>query len=127
MHAKMIKTSHAEYEPQDYDGNNKSGYDAYGNFVILLPDKPKGITSGGVHLPDDQIEREFMGVETGVIVACGEDAFKFTQTGFKLNGRVPQVGDRVFMERYGGRPLLGKDGQRYRVVADNTIGAIEKE
>lgn len=121
-----IKMQDAEYVEQEFDGVNRSGYVPFGDKVIVLPDKARDAI-GSISLPAQVTERYTMAAITGVIVAMGEGAFawnadKATQT----VGRKPQVGDRVFMERYGGQLLYGLDGNMYRVMDDRCIGAIKE-
>lgn len=127
MEPKIIKTDLAEYKKADFDGVNRSGFTVFGDRVLILPDTASDMTTGGVQLPDEMVGRMSMAAETGVVVEVGVDAFTWNASGSALTGRVPKVGDRVFIERYAGQLLKGKDGKKYRVLEGRSIGAIQTE
>jgi chaperonin GroES len=123
----LLKTSSlAEFVKADYKGKNTSGYVPIGSHILVLPDKASEMTSGGIALTADQVDRQTMASETGVLVAVGSDAFLWSQDrARRWEGRKPQAGDRVYMQRYSGQVMLGKDGEFYRVMSDNCLAAIE--
>lgn len=125
MEAKLLRTDLADYRISEYTGN-KSGYVPIGDRVLVLVDISSDITAGGVHLPEDVTYRHTMASETGVIVALGEAAFKwnFDRTR-EWYGIKPKVGDRVYIERYGGKVIRGKDEKMYRILDDKCVAAIE--
>lgn len=113
---RLIKSMQAEYEPACYDPNtgNASGLTPYGPNVLVRMDTCATITSGGVYLPDDMAERMTMASVTGCIYAIGPDAFR------GLTDR-PQVGQRIYIEKYSGVETRGKDGVLYRVVDEKCV------
>lgn len=113
----------AEYETASWTGENESGIEPVSNKVVVKPDSAAAIVRG-IHMTPDIIERHTMAAEAGVIVAVGAGAFHLNSDGSIFVGKQPKVGDRVFIERYGGRPMLGKDKVVYRVMDDSSIGAI---
>lgn len=73
----------------------------------------------------DIVGRHTQASEAGVIVAIGPGAFKFNSNGVnEFEGRKPQPGDRVFVERYAGQLMYGADKEVYRMMDDTSIGAI---
>ncbi len=125
MEAKLLRTDLADYRVSEYKGNT-SGYAPIGDRVLVLVDVSAEVTAGGVHLPEDIIYRHTMASETGVIVALGEAAFKWNfDRAREWVGYKPKPGDRVYMERYGGKVIKGKDNRMYRIMDDKCIAAIE--
>lgn len=115
---KLVRTDVAEFVRSEFEGNN-SGYVPIGDRILVKVDEASGTTSGGVHLPDDTTYKLTMAAETGVIVAMGDAAFYWTfDRSRPWYGRKPRVGDHVYLERYAGRVVKGKDGVMYRVMDD---------
>lgn len=122
---KLVKTDLAEYVRSEESQNN-SGYHPIGDRILIKVDESAMMTSGGVHLPDEIVYKQSMAAETGVIVAIGDAAFHWTfDRTREWHGRKPQVGERVYVERYAGRLLKGNDGRMYRVMDDKCVAAIE--
>ena len=117
-------TTGAEFVPAEYTGMNESGFDPIGDKVLVLPDSASDITSGGVNLPDDMVERHTLAAETGVLISIGGGAFLWHSDGSKWSGYKPKAGDRIYMERYAGQVLFGRDGKHYRLMNSTCIGAI---
>ena len=116
-----------KFEPAAWNGKNSSGYYPLGDKVLVMPDRLRERSAGGVELPPELIDRLTLAAETGMVVAVGDGAFAWN--GDRITdfvGRKPKPGDRVFMERYAGQTMLGKDGQFYRLMDDRTIGAIKE-
>ena len=128
MQEKLIQGSKAEYVRAPYEGRNESGFKPIGDRVIVLPDLASGTSSGNVTLPPDLVDRMSMASETGVIIAIGPGAWKWTADRSRpFVDERPFVGDRVYFERYSGALMRGKDGRTYRLMDDKTIGATEEE
>jgi chaperonin GroES len=73
------------------------------------------------------VERMQLAAITGVIVECGEEAFKWNADRTRpYEGYKPQPGDRVIFEKYAGKPILGDDAKHYRIMDDKAIGGIKK-
>lgn len=127
MQSKVLKQVHAEFTPAIYNGVNTSGWFPIGDYVLVRPDTVANKTSGNVELPDDIVERLELAAITGVIVECGDQAFKWNADRTRpFEGRKPKEGDRVIFEKYAGKPILGVDGAHYRIMDDKAIGGIKK-
>jgi len=127
MNPKLVRTEQAQYEAARYEGVNKSGIRPVGEKVLILTDQPVSKTAGGIELPHELVERHALAAETGVIVALGDDAFRWNDGKTRpWEGYKPKPGDAVFMQKYSGIVFMGDDGQRYRVVGYECIGAIRE-
>lgn len=122
---RILKTGVAQYREATYDGQNHSGFDPVNDKVLVLTDQVSEETEGGIKLPAEVIERSQMAAETGVIVAMGQGAFRYSgDRSMRWEGRRPCPGDRVYVERYAGQILFGIDGVKYRLMDDKCIGAV---
>jgi co-chaperonin GroES (HSP10) len=123
---RLLKSSQlGEFTPFDFDGVNRSGYEPVGDRVLVGPDSAADMTSGGVHLTPEFSERMTLAAETGVIVACGPDAFLWNSDKTRRwEGVKPKEGERCYIQRYAGQVLLGDDGRVYRLMEYGAIGAI---
>lgn len=127
MKEKILRTIHAEYLPSLYHGKNQSGWSPIGDYVLVKPDSIARTSSGGIELPDDLAERMQLAAITGVIIECGDEAFRWNADRTRpFEGYKPQPGDRVIFEKYAGKPILGEDGINYRIMDDKAIGGIKK-
>ena len=126
MQPKLVKFNKVDFVQAKWSGSNESGYQPLGDKVIVAIDKASSISMGGVEIPQDVVERLSMAAEIGTLVAQGEGAFKYNSDGTLYIGRVPQPGERVFIERYAGQIVTGKDGWAYRVMDCKSIGAIQE-
>jgi co-chaperonin GroES (HSP10) len=127
MQEKLLRTIHCEYQPAMYLGANFSGWTPIGDYVLVRPDDVARKTSGGIDLPDDLAERMQLAAITGVIIECGDEAFRWNADRTRPHeGYKPIAGDRVIFEKYAGKPILGEDGKNYRILEDKAIGGIKK-
>ena len=126
MKPKLFKTTIAEYEQAEWNGKNESGWDAFGDHVIVIPDHVPDQSAGGVHYTQDIVDRHTMAAEGGVIVSIGDGCFKWNSNGTPFEGRMPKLGDRVSIGRYSGQALMGHDEVRYRILNSSEIGAIQE-
>lgn len=127
MQPKLLKSSQlGEFVPAEWHGVNESGYEPVCDRVLVLPDMASDMTSGGIKLLADQVERSTMAAETGLLVAIGPDAFKWTSDKTRpWEGHKPQVGDRVYIQRYSGQVMMGEDGKFYRLMEYGCVGAVK--
>lgn len=137
---RLIKNLHADYVPAKWDGTNRSGIRVVGKTVLVLMDRCSSVSSGaggaallqddgqkagsaGVTLPLDVVERMDQASETGVLVATSPGAFLLNEDMSPWTGEKPQPGDRVYIEKYAGKLIKGRDGLTYRLMDYTSIGA----
>lgn len=123
LQPRLIKGLHAEYAPAKWDGRDTSGVKCVGKTVLVLMDTCADITTGGITLPPDLIEKMNLASESGVLVKAAEGAFLVNEDGTPWSGFKPEPGDRVYVEKYAGRLVKGRDGQTYRLMDYAAIGA----
>ena len=126
LEGRLLKTGdQREYVHAEWDGENHSGITPLDDKCLILMDEHAEVSSGGIIVPDDTRSRQSMASETGVVIALGAMAFKLADDGDRLWTTVrPNPGDRVFVERYAGRVVQGRDSREYRLVSQKSIGAI---
>lgn len=100
---------------------NRSGIEPVDVRVLVLPEKPKETSAGGIIIPDTTKDREKFASMKALVVAIGNNAFN--EWGDALT---PSVGERVLTAQYAGINVKGDDGQDYRVVNDEDIIAVLK-
>jgi chaperonin GroES len=120
---RLIKGVHAEYIPAQWSGTDTSGVRVVGKCVLVLMDACSPKTSGNVELPEDVIERMSMAAESGVLVAVSPGAFLLNEDMTPWTGEKPKPGDRVYIEKYAGKQIKGRDGRMYRIMDYSSIGA----
>lgn len=123
MEPRLIKGIQAEYVPAKWLGSNTSGVRVVGKTVLVLMDECSTTTSGGISLPEDMVERMSMASESGVLVACAPGAFLLNEDMTPWLGEKPKPGDRVYVEKYAGKLVKGRDGKMYRMMDYGCIGA----
>jgi chaperonin GroES len=116
LEPRLIKGMQADYTVAEFDplAGNTSGLIPYGPNVLVKMDECASSSAGGVMLPDDMIERMTEASVTGVVVAMGPEAFRGLSDS-------PQVGQRIYIEKYAGLKARGKDGKLYRVVDEKCV------
>lgn len=115
---RMIKGLQADYVPASWDGENTSGLKPFGGHVLVRMDECAQTTAGGILMVDDQVERMSLASESGCIYAIGNKCF----VGW-LDEDKPQIGERVYVEKYAGVHARGRDGALYRIMTDTCIYA----
>lgn len=126
MQPKLLKIGDSTFERAEFYGENKSGFDPIGDKVLVLPDSASDVTAGGVQLTAEFVERTTLAAETGVIIAIAPGAFEWNSDRTRpWAGTKPKIGDRVYMQRYSGQVMMGKDQRFYRVMTDVCIAAVE--
>ena len=128
MKPRIYETPLGKFEEAIYPGGNTSGYNPIGEFVLVLYDKAPEKTAGGIFLTDSTKESNSEASEAGVIIALGDDAFKWNYDRSRpFNGKRPETGGRICFERYAGSVIHGKDGVKYRLMQDRCVAAISNE
>lgn len=87
--------------------------------VLVKPKKVERKTEGGIVLPDEVMTKEEHSTMEGILVAVSPIAF--TDPDWL---ETPKVGDKVVYDKFAGSTILGKDGEKYRLINDRNIGAI---
>jgi len=126
MQPKLFQTSIALYVIEEWDGLNLSGIIPESNMILVRADECAPFTAGKVALPDEVRENHTLASETGVIIAIGSQAFKYTLDGRRWpddDPRKPKPGDRIWFKRYSGSELNGFDKRLYRLMNDSLMGA----
>ena len=123
MEPRLIKGIHAEYVPAQWAGRDTSGVRVVGKTVLVLMDQCAPKTTGDIVLPEDVVERMSMAAESGVLVACAAGAFLLNEDMTPWSGEKPKPGDRVYIEKYAGKLVKGRDGATYRIMDYGSIGA----
>jgi chaperonin GroES len=122
MQDKLLKTTQAEYNKAVYSGRNESGITPFGDRVLILPDTAAEKSSGGVFIPETNVEQQSYAAETGVLVAIGPGAYVWNSDRTRpFSGDKPEVGQRVFFDRYSGGVHRGTDGRLYRIMDDKAV------
>lgn len=120
---RLIKGLQADYTTAEWPGENVSGLQPIGDYVLVKMDECGAATMGGVQLPDDIIEKMNLAAESGCIFAVGDGAFTRYDDGRPWSGAKPQAGERVYVEKYSGIVARGKDGGTYRIMGYRCIAA----
>ena len=123
MEVKLIKGLHADYIPAIWSGKDTSGIRVDGKTILVLMDKCSPKTKGNVDLTDDMNEKMSMAAESGVIVATSPGAFLLNEDMTPWTGEKPKAGDRVYIEKYAGKQVKGRDGETYRIMDYGSVGA----
>ena len=123
MELKLIKGLHADYIPAVWSGKDTSGIRVVGKTILVLMDKCSPTSKGGISLPEDMIEKMSMASESGVIVATSPGAFLLNEDMTPWSGEKPKAGDRVYIEKYAGKQVKGRDGETYRIMDYSCVGA----
>jgi chaperonin GroES len=120
---KLVQGLHAEFVPAQWDGHDTSGVRVVGKTVLVLMDEVGEVRDSGIQLPIDYRERMNAGCETGVLVAVSLGAFLLNEDMTPWTGEKPKPGDRVYIEKYAGKQVRGRDGKVYRLMDYGSIGA----
>jgi co-chaperonin GroES (HSP10) len=91
--------------------------------LLVLPYKGKGVTDGGIVLPDSVIDREALATVIAYVLKLGPLAYKDSG---KFNGKPwCQAKDWVLIGRYAGARFKLEDGAEVRIINDDeVIGTI---
>ncbi len=119
-----VKNLQAEFYPAAWNGVDASGIRVVGKAILVLMDECAEVTSGGIHIPSEAIEKFNAGCETGRLVATSPGAFRVYEDMTPWTGTAPKPGDRVYIEKYAGKLVKGKDGRTYRLMDYQSVGAV---
>jgi chaperonin GroES len=120
----LIKGLNAEFIPAQWDGKDSHGIKVVGKTVLVLMDQASPKSSGEVLFTEDVVERLSSGAESGLLVAVSAGAFLLNEDMTPWQGEKPRPGDRVYIAKYAGQMVRGKDGKIYRLMDYGNIGAV---
>lgn len=116
--------SHIVLQPHDRACNGSNLTRILEFKVLILPDRVKGVTDGGVILPEVAQDAAGRACTRGVIVAMAPGAFNYYPYAEDYK---PKVGDRVLYGKYVGMEIKGEhtaDGRAYQLVNDKDVLAV---
>jgi co-chaperonin GroES (HSP10) len=90
--------------------------------VLVAMAEKQAVTAGGIMLPESSRDREEWGSDHARLLAVSPVAF--TYANWPEGTRLPQVGDVVFLGKYPGDEVIGRDGRKYRLCSDREIKAV---
>jgi len=99
---------------------NKSGIIPTGGHILVLPDKVKEKTSGGIFVPVTVRDKEQAAATSGRVISIGTSAWKDLDNGEPW----AMVSERVSYARYAGVVMKGNDDVDYVLINDNDVLAI---
>lgn len=105
---------------------NPSGIHPLDLRVLVLPDAAEAVTTGGIILPETEVEKKKFAQCKATMIAVGENAFEEAAARSAAFTK-PQPGDRVLISKYGGIIVKGKDGVEYRLMNDEDVTARLEE
>lgn len=91
--------------------------------LVAMAEKPE-TTKGGIIMPSATKDREEWASDHARMVAVSPLSFNYADM---PSGRHPAVGDVVFVGKYAGDQITGKDGRKYKLVQDRAVLAIIEE
>lgn len=103
----------------------KPGFFPCGHRVLVYVFPAERKTEGGIVIPEDVAKREDMKQVRAFIVNIGTTAWLDTPGGRSREGAWAVQGDIVYISKFAGFKILGKDGVEYRLINDLDITAIE--
>ncbi|HUY05016.1 MAG TPA: hypothetical protein VMV33_17190 [Rhodocyclaceae bacterium] len=127
MKDRILATIHGQFALGVWGGRNASGIQPVGDKLLVLVDVALEKTRGGVIITEQSAEAQTLSSTTGIVVAMGDQAFaRDSDRLMEWAGRAPEVGERVYFQRYAGQEYTGLDGKMYRVMQDRSVAAIEE-
>lgn len=125
MEGRLLTGEHKEFAMSSWDGINRSGWAPLDDKVLVLMDEHVAMTSGGIAIPGTAQERMSLAGETGLVIAMGPVAFYWNdEMTRRWEGKKPEPGERVYIERYAGQLIQGMDGRAYRLLSQRCVGAL---
>lgn len=87
--------------------------------VLTIPE----VTSGGVHLVDDNREARSLASPQGVVIGVGAQAYA-DEARFPNKEPWVRIGDRVMFQKYAGRMFQIRTGQHIAVLNDTDFAGV---
>lgn len=101
------------------------GFVAAGHRVLVFVFPVERTTDGGIVIPENVAKREDMKQERAYVVNIGPTAWLDTPGGRAREQAWAGPGDFVYISKYAGYKVEGKDGNEYRIINDLDITLIE--
>lgn len=98
------------------------GVDPFEFQILCAMAEPMAVTAGGIFLTEETKDRNGWGADHARLLAVSPSAFTYHK--FPEGTRLPQVGDVVFVGKYPGEPITGRDGKEYRLCGDREVKAV---
>ena len=89
--------------------------------VLVAVDTFEEVTAGGIIVPGQFKQREDSAAERGRLVDASAMAFR---GGDWEGAETPPIGAEVLFQRYAGNEFEGRDGKKYRVMADTDLKGV---
>lgn len=107
------------------DTHNGSGIIPMQFKLVVKMEAIEEKTDGGVYLPDQAKDKKSFEITRGTLVAAGPAAFSDYDQ-FPEHSRIPQVGDRLWLNKYAGHQVKDKVQSTiaYRIIEDTDIVGI---
>ena len=97
-----------------------------GHRIIVKPDKVEDMSAGGIILQVDE-KLEKAGIQRGVLVAVGDQAWKAFSTDF-TGEPWANVGDYIYYSRYAGKIQIDPiDDEEYMILNDEDVLSVITE
>lgn len=101
---------------------NTSGLSPCEFNVVVRQADTETKTRGGLHIPEDVMERNKHAETRGVIVAVSPLAFN--EDVWPGDHPKPKAGQRIAFAKHSGTFVEGCDGEEYRVIKDKDVVAL---
>lgn len=86
--------------------------------ILVKLDKVEEMTSGGIFIPMTLRDKQQMMQVEATLIAVGGNAFE------DWEGKVPVIGDRIYVAKAAGYTVIGTDGEKYQLMNDKDIAAV---
>jgi|TARA_R100001460_G_scaffold25438_2_gene51153 co-chaperonin GroES (HSP10) len=86
--------------------------------ILILPYRGKGVTEGGIHLVQSQVDRESLATVVGYVVKMGPDCYKDSS---KFTEAWCQEKQWVLIGRYAGARFKLGDESECRIINDDEV------
>ena len=96
---------------------NNSGIYPQGDRVLVKPEELEEVSEGGIILANESHEKYSNAQVYGELIDLGADCWSDYSRPFA------ETGQRVMYAKHGGVPVVGKDGEKYRVLNDTDVTA----
>lgn len=103
---------------------NASGIIPLDHRVLIKQDEAEKITSGGIILPESEVDKQKYAMTSATVIAVGSLAWaeaKHDADRFGVDFNAPTPGSRIKVGKYAGTRYDGEDGTEYTMVNDDDV------